>query len=351
MSGDTRTLRLLVWNTFLLRPPSWAPRFAVSGLDRGVDDRARVIGSELAGDYDVVALTEVFDPRVRELVIGGFGATEAADGPGPGARRGARAGSGLLILSAGPHIRRVVTHTFARAGHRLFDADAWAAKGVLFVELDVGGVGVEIALTHLIAGGFGFHPRSTSVVARIRAAQVAELCEVLRSAHRPGNVLLVGGDMNTDPDARAADSPDPDLAATFAEFGLGDWWTAHGTGPGWTSPGERFDDLVRPDPVDPRFVDDAPSVLPRPDELQRIDLVFGPVGGPEAGGEAGGEGAPGARIDSVRIRRRGFPVHALRSAEGSVSAGGPARPDMGASERRYLSDHLGLHVEASFTPG
>ena len=299
-------LRLLWWNSFLLRVPRFVPRWPDVGLDPGVEERAERIGRELGGEYDVVALTEAFhlDDRARVRTGLGDGVHEV-----PAlARRGRLTGSGLAVFTGLPVVRSL-RRTFHTRGSRLFDSDAHASKGFTMVELGGAAEGVEVVVTHLHAGGWGVGRRSPQHGARVRAEQLRQLVDLVGSAHRDGNRLFVGGDFNVDPDRPRPG--EPDVAAVLAELGVVDLWVAHGAGPGWTSPGHRLVDLARPDPADDRFADDGVGHLDRRDELQRIDLVFGPPG-----------------LKDVVVRRRGFPA-----------------PDLVTSRLRTLSDHVALHLE------
>jgi endonuclease/exonuclease/phosphatase family metal-dependent hydrolase len=223
-------------------------------------------------------------------------------------RRGRLTGSGLVIFSQVPVVRSI-RRTFHERGSRLWDSDAHASKGFTMVELGGPAEGVEVVVTHLHAGGWGIGHRSPDHGAEMRSAQLRQLVDVVGSAHRPGNLLLVGGDFNVDPDRPSAD--EPDVTAAMAALGLVDLWSAHGSGPGWTAPGHRLEELAAPDLADDRFAADAVGHLDRQHELQRIDLVFGP-----------------SDLHDVVIRRRGFPA-----------------PDMATSRLTTLSDHLALHVE------
>jgi endonuclease/exonuclease/phosphatase family metal-dependent hydrolase len=334
------SLRLLFLNAYLLRPVSlgigrlrWEPASAPA-----VADRAGELGRAVAGRYDVVALAEAFTPADRARVLQAW-ATDPAVAVGPESGWSREQGltavsSGLMTVVDGPTIVRRDAVRYAERGSRLADADPWAAKGALLVELDVGLPGrVELYSTHLCAGGgllkvLGDRRARTDPV---REAQAAELAAFVRRTHRPGNVVLVVGDMNVEevsPDVDDPSGPHRALAREMGTVGLDDLWesTGRGWGPTCTLDGEAAV-VGRPDPDDPDVAwDEAPAATGwrrRPDGSEvggRIDRAFLQRPGPD----------DAVAVTDAVIRRRAL----LR------------RP--GAPERRrlaHLSDHLGLQVE------
>lgn len=334
---DPVPLRLLFLNAFLLRPLSlglgplrWEP-----GAAPAVADRADELGRTVAGAYDVIALAEAFTAAERDRVRAGWpaGARPAvAVGPEGGwGRSGGRTttSSGLATLVDGPEVVRVERHRYRAVGHRLADADPWAAKGVLLVEVDVGlPGGLEVYSTHLCAGG-GLLPVGGDRVAgtdAVRRAQAEELVAFVEAHHRPGNVALVVGDVNVP----AGGGPDTELASVLGRMGLEDLWPRLGRGPGVTCGLERVGaELGRPDPVDPRFADDDIGV-----------------------GSVGGEGVdPPERIDRAFLQRP-RPEHGL-VVEAALLRRRPFPRRADAPDRHrlpFLSDHMGLHLELTLAP-
>jgi len=336
-------LRLLFLNAFLLRPLRvgvgplrWEPGAAPAAADRATE-----LGRTVVGAYDVVALAEAFAVEDRRRVLEGW----PADAPRPAVAVGPEGGwgraggrtatsSGLATLVDGPAVTRVERHRYTAAGHRLADADPWAAKGVLLVEVDVGLPGrVEVYSTHLCAGG-GLFPVAGDRVAgtdAVRRAQAEELVAFVDATHQPANLALVVGDVNVPAGGRT----DRDLAATLAPAGLEDLWLGLGSGPGPTSGLERVGgELGRLDPADPRFApdDDPAPEAPTPegpaspvDPAERIDRVFLQRPRPEHG----------LAVRHAVLRRRPFPRR----------ADAPDRHRL-----PFLSDHLGLHLELTLAP-
>lgn len=339
---DERLVRLLFLNAYLLRPVSlgigrrrWEP-----GAAPAVADRADELGRTLAGAYDVVALSEVFTGADRDRVVRGW--TSAGRNPdvvvGPPGGRGRAQGptlvsSGLVTVADGPQVVRSDWHRFAAQGHRLADADPWAAKGVLLAELDVGLAGhVDLYSTHLCAGGgllpgFGRRAAATDVV---RREQAAELAGFVTATHRPENLVVVVGDMNVSVVSDGSDDParpQRDLLATLGALGLEDLWDRGDRGPGPTSSMDRFPDAVGPpDPSDDRLADDAPRA--------------------STGVSAGARSDRGARIDRAFVERT-TEQHQIIVRHATIRRRRlPRRPGAPDSDRlAHLSDHLGLHVE------
>ncbi len=339
------TLRLLFLNAFLLRPVSlglgplrWEP-----GAAPAVADRATELGRTLVGEYDVIALAETFTPADRERVLAGWEGRPRpaiAVGPEGGWRRDAgrtTVSSGLVTIVDGPVLVRTQQHRYTTGGHRLADADPWAAKGVLLVEVDVGLPGrIEVYSTHLCAGGGLLPVGGDRLVGTdaVRRAQAAELAAFVQAHHRPGNLAVVAGDMNVaERSAHTADpaAPHRDLATALAPAGLDDLWEGAGRGPGPTSGLDRHGAALGVlDPTDERFASDdaAPAEVTGPDGLEpseRIDRVF--VQRPQPRHEV--------EVRDTVIRRRPFPRR----------ADAPERHRLA-----HLSDHLGLHVELTLAP-
>jgi endonuclease/exonuclease/phosphatase family metal-dependent hydrolase len=331
----TRELRLLFWNVFLLKPrlvPGGPGLPAIGELAApAVAERATQIGAALAGEYDVAAFAEAFEPAERARLLAAWDGrrnVSAVVGPErsfPPFGPAAFATSGLLTVVDGLAVTRIERHTFATRGSRVHDADAWANKGVLFVEVDpgLGGPCLEIATTHLIWGtGLigGRHAEDPARRHALRMAQVDELVAFVERVHRPGNALVVAGDFNVVAhDEGASGGPERwyrDLTARLGRLHLVDTWAAAGVGPGPTC-GENADPFDDEDPAAPGFVRDDPDAELGP-EQERIDYVFV-------------RDAPEDRLRATveRPRRRAFP-----RSPGSVDYQRLAR----------LSDHLALSV-------
>jgi len=343
-AADGERLRLVAWNTFLLRPrliPWGMPLPAVGEMAApAVADRAVAIGEALAGAYEVCALTEVFDPIERRWVLGGWG-----DRPGVTARAGpertfppggpaAFASSGLFTVADGVPVTRTEHLRYQTRGDRLHDADAWSNKGVLLVEVDPlgGGAGkVEIFSTHLLFGtGLlpGRHAADPDRRHQLRMRQVDELVAFVGRAHRPENLAVVVGDFNVPAhDITQGLRPDRwhnDLTSRMDRLGLLDAWGELGVGPGPTY-GRAEDAFDEEDPDCPgRLMDDPdpPGAMP---ERDRIDYIW--VQSP----------APEHRLDVSfgRPRRRAFPRPA-------------GAPDHARLPR--LSDHLAVELELTVGP-
>ncbi|MBL8774388.1 MAG: endonuclease/exonuclease/phosphatase family protein [Acidimicrobiales bacterium] len=336
-------LRCCFYNAFLLR----AARVPLPGRARylhsapAVDARSRELGRRLAGRYDVAALCEVFDQSEHRALVSGWhgrggrhGRPRTAAGPPVLLRRVPLVKtSGLLTVVDGHAVARTATHLYRTRGHRFLDADAWAHKGALLVEVDVGlAANLEVYSTHLIWGGDLLVPRERhhrSAVADFRQAQAHELLDFVRRTHRPGNATLVVGDFNID--ALHPSSAYTDLTGAMGDAGFDDLWLTHGTGPGWTCDLRKAPEVIAvADPDDPDRCLDRAS---REDQAQ-ADAP------PEDGNE------PGKRIDFAWLRRPtgedgvAVEVRAVRRLAFPREPGVP-----GYDELPFLSDHLGLHLE------
>ncbi len=347
-------LRFCFYNAFLLR----AGRLPLPGPKRflhsvpAVDARAAELGRRLAGRYDVAALCEVFDQSERRAIMAGWYRRDRGGDRGGGGRAGhwSRGGrgrrprlrtasgppvltgrmplvktSGLLTVVDGPRVARTATHLYRVRGHRFLDADAWANKGALLVEVDVGaGANLEVYSTHLIWGGdllFRRERGHRSAVADYRQAQAHELLDFVRRTHVDGNATLIVGDFNID-----ALHPSPayaDLTAAMGDAGFDDVWLEHGVGPGYTCDARELGDAIAvPDPADPdlcldRDGADAPEIT---EAAKRIDFAW--LRRPGTG--------DGVAVEVAAMRRACF----------------PRTPGVeGYDDLPYLSDHLGLHLE------
>ena len=322
--ADTVDLRVAFWNAWLLAPRFWSNGPPLPGGDKffapDVAERAPEVGHALAGRFDVVAMSEVFEPSEQQGVVGGWPGAELVPGP---PRKGLKlTGSGLatLVDQARARVTFVARHAY-RSGGDLRDSDTFATKGALLttIEVDPAFPSVDLVSTHLFAGGDlfpipGHDDQRRHHAARMR--QVDELVRFVEDEHDPGHVLLIVGDFNVqayDRDPQAADPTGDhrDLVAHLEPLGLTDVWAAHGIGPGPTCTFPTADRLP-PDPDKPDAVLDDPEgpVLDPPSE--RIDYLWLHV-------------PDGVQVDVGRPRRWAFPGRSVR--------GGP-----GGS----LSDHLAL---------
>ncbi len=310
------------------------------GASADLDPRVGEVAEMVSREYDLAALCEVFTRASRERILGAArqqGRTvDHAVGPpkGPGV---GREGSGLLGLCLGqPGARgmvRTAWRAFTRNGDPLREGDAWATKGVLLMEVDLGPGRLEIYCTHLLWGNDLLasdrrllrlaSPRlSQRRLLGLRLSQVDDLLAFYREQHDPRNVALVAGDFNMsaqDPGAYAA------LVERMASVSLRDAWPY----PGRERPSPRGDTFATGNggrlsrlewlgPVDGQGCLDDGAAPPRP--TGRIDYIF--VEDP----------APGHtfNLDLTRIRRRAFP------REGKA--------------QRYLSDHVGLSTTLIASP-
>jgi hypothetical protein len=329
-------LRFLFYNAFLLR----AGRLPIPGRKRyvhavpAVDARADELGRRLAGHYDVAALCEVFDPSERRAILAGWYERDGAGGARPRPRTAVGPPSrhrriplvktsGLFTVVDGPRLARTATQIYRVRGHRGLDSDAWAHKGALLAEVDVGAAAnLEIYSTHLIAGGDLLLPRERghrSAVSDFRQAQAHEMLDFVRRTHVAGNATLVVGDYNID-----ALHPSPayaELTAAMADAGFEDLWLDHGTGPGFTSDARALRAAIAvPDPDAPDLCRDDVEPPDAAAEAKRIDFAWLRRPGPE----------DGISVDVRAMRRACFP------REPGVA---------GYDELPFLSDHLGLHLE------
>lgn len=329
-----RTVRLLWYNAFLLHLElPW--RGGPVRLEAGSAWLARAVelGRALAGRYDVAALSEVFDEPELRAVLTGWSGRPAAHAVGPVRRRIPVVGksSGLVTVADGLSVVRRAARRFAAKGVPWRDADAFASKGALLVEVDVGAAGnLEVYSTHLIAGNdFLKRPGGPfSANAAVRHRQVEELVAFIEEVHLPGNVALVVGDFNVpahDPHEGVPDRDYERLRSVLEHHGFADVWAEHGRGAGFTHclgapPGA----VCRPDPDEPQYCAE-PAEPPVGARAARIDYAW--LQRPEQ--------AHLVAASVVGVRRRSFPR--LPEADGYDLA-------------PFLSDHLALHLELDVGP-
>lgn len=335
--GDSVNLRIIFWNTWLLRPRLWPNGPPIPGSGRlfapAVVDRAPLVGRALAGRFDVCALAECFEPQEQEAVTWAWERPQTALGPG---RKFPRwTGSGLITVAdptrpAGVEIATSIPHRFG-AGGDLRDSDTFANKGALLTRLRAGGPdgpGIDLVSTHLFAGGDLLPiPGAEDHIRHhdVRLRQVAELVSFINEYRDRSLPLLLMGDFNirhhdTRPgfsDPRATYS---DLTSALEPLGVRELWPTHGTGPGHTC---TFADAAELPPADdePDAVRDEAGDEPPGRTSERIDMAW--LAGPDP--TIGTPTTPTPKV--TELRRWSFPDRGV--------TGGPAGS---------LSDHLGLSV-------
>jgi endonuclease/exonuclease/phosphatase family metal-dependent hydrolase len=267
-----RTLRFCFLNTYLLRVPlPFVPGRHLHAVP-AVRARAVEIGAWLAGRHHVVGLSEVFEPDDLAALVEAM-ADDVTAIPGPGPRR-PQAGSGLAVLTRSPAARSAST-VYRERGRRLFDSDAWADKGALAVEVD----GVEVVVTHLLAGGDLPSRNEQSVLDARRRRQVDELLTVVDDFHEDGRPTIVAGDFNIGADGDEGRW----LAEQLAARGFVDAWAVAGEGDGRTNVDGRIDyvfvrgaDVESCIPVQPERSGDAPErdALPTLSDHAALEVVL-----------------------------------------------------------------------------
>lgn len=317
------TLRVLFLNTYLLRAfeAEIGRRRVTVGSKPRIRERAEELGRALRGEYDVLALAELFDERDLRSFLSAWPDTETpAVHVGPvSTAPGVLQTSGLVTIAEGFRTGRVAVSGYRRRGSRLFDADAWAEKGALLCEVTIGDTVLEITSTHLFAGG-GLLPRPPWPQRggdEVRRRQIDELRAFVDDHHEPGNLQLVVGDLNV-PASHPDGTPTEEYRQLCTGFdGLDDLWRRdRDRGPGPTADIVEGSASFLPD-TDARFYRDGPPSGPDQGRTspasERIDHAFG---------------SPG--IEVVSMRRRRLP-----------------RPDdaPGRTEIDLMSDHVGLHLE------
>ena len=266
-----RTLRFCFLNTYLLRVPvPFVPSRHLHAVP-AVRARAAEIGAWLAGRHDVVGLSEVFEPDDLAALVDAVG-EDLAVHAGPGPRR-PRAGSGLAVLARSSAARTTST-VYGERGRRLFDSDAWADKGALAAEVE----GVEVVVTHLLAGGDLPSRDQERVLAARRRRQVDELLAFVDDFHE-GPPTVVAGDFNIDADGEEGRW----LARRFGERGFVDAWEEAGEGDGRTNADGRIDyvfvrgaEVESCAPVLPERAGDAPErqALPTLSDHHAVEVVL-----------------------------------------------------------------------------
>lgn len=241
--------------------------------------RAEVLAERiLAGEFAVVALSEVFSESGRERLVELLGESHPYRIEFLGSRKLHRLDSGLMLLSRYPllPIPDTIPHRTLRvrgrtpagsdpdsaAAYVRFEEfgdcarfDCWAAKGVGYVRIDLSGRPLHLFFTHMQASYGSDDDRGERETAGVRANQRSEIVEfvtrVAGAGLAHGESALLVGDLNVDGSAdltggirrRTAligderDAMLDQLAGAFPH-GLSDTWREHASDgdPGLTFP-------------------------------------------------------------------------------------------------------------------
>jgi len=311
------------------------------------ETRAGEIGVELAKNYDLIALCEVWQNEFRDSILAAWPhGVPISAGPGPAGGLGVM-GSGLLVIGANSKITPVASHVFNTQGvsgmfGRLVDSDLWAGKAVLFTLVDVRVGAIELYSAHLYSGGDllaavpGMDVKAPTEDEKrgIRNQQVDELIQFFKSTHKPWNVAIITGDFNIDAHNQTEYN---DLMARMNQINMQDYWVAQRTAaPGYTNVSGHDEDAVE-------ITNRMPQVCKRTKDSHYCDEPA-----PAATAKDLAPTGPGDRIDYIfverptndhtfnldltRIRRR--PFERQNKTEGM----------------NYSSDHLGLDVTFIASP-
>ncbi|MEL6869373.1 MAG: endonuclease/exonuclease/phosphatase family protein [Pseudomonadota bacterium] len=334
-SRDSETYNLLVYNTWLIDPPT-----AVKDPE---DRESRIpeIGRAISkSSADIVALSEVFkkkDRRAIERAVEFPVKTER--GPGPA---GLEISSGLFTLVRASKARIVSRKRMAFEANEGFP-DNLAQKGVLLTEIDLGAGSIDLFSTHLNA-----------VNSSTRGKQVGELLRFVAKHRSKRNVTIVVGDFNID----GRKSEYADLLRRMASEGLHDVWLSRGSRLGATVKKSSYDSICRLDHSNDYCRDFSGDDDPLPgtpsDRLpgHRLDYIF--IQAPSSDHSFD--------LDISRVRRRPFwrghpyPKNSFTHTPQPRSSihqqrirAGLAHPITPSLVTNYLSDHLGLEIKLRVT--
>ncbi len=161
------------------------------GIARHHDARMHAIGEGFAAsDADVIALQEVWTAGGRALLA------QAGKQAGYSAlwhRRAAFGGSGLMVLSRLPIVRReFIRYRLAGLPQRPQHADYYGGKGFAHLDLETAEGPVTFINTHLHAGYT--EPGTEDEYRGVRAAQAIELAAYVRGLATP---VVAAGDFNS----------------------------------------------------------------------------------------------------------------------------------------------------------
>jgi hypothetical protein len=300
--------------------------------------RAKEIGRAIRGEYDVAVLSEVFEKEEKETLLTAWPQNQkphTAQGPDNSGNLTVQS-SGLFTISTDHLIRARQTHTFDEIGDKPRDSDAWANKGVLRTEIELGlpRGRLEVYSTHLFNGGGipGARGPGPEDRLQVQLQQVAELITFFRRTHKPQNVALVVGDLNIPYEGGIRIDnwrPYEHLMSRMHSIGMVDLWEARSRVGGCATPGFTWGHLkhgasvCEVDQTDDSYCKDTES--PSENMGSRIDYVF----------LESQKSDHGFILDTTRPRRR--PFLRRQGAEGF-------------SKIKYMSDHLGIDVTLVATP-
>jgi len=340
-----KDIRFLSYNTYLIQTP-------VGGAPAR-PERARDMGAQFANDgYGLLALCEVWQDDLRDLVLHGWPSYWIAEGP-RASGDSLDKNSGLIAISVNHPITYQASYAFREKGDRTRDADAWSTKGVLLTRIDLGFGCIDLYSTHLFAGGGLIGNPSVEEIACIQRKQLNEFISFYQMTHNAAlqNVAIVTGDFNvngrTGQDCFLFDALS--IACNVEDVWRIQWgdvatggYSSTGNYGGYTNTDHEHDDGAEislrmpqagpPDPRDARFcLEPTPHTIPVSiggnivaiEKLEkRIDYIFVERPTPYHT----------FNLDVTRIRRRSF--RRAASSEGM----------------EYLSDHLGLDVTLIASP-
>ena len=242
--------------------------------------RADVIAARiLAGDFAIVALSEVFSETGRERLVELLGPVFPYRVEFLGSRKLHRLDSGLMLLSRLPlstlgdsiPFQSLRVRGSTEAGSEPEQAakfvrfvefddcaskDCWAAKGVGYVRAEVSARPLHLFFTHMQASYGSDDEAGQRETLAARASQRNQMASFIEAVAgdglRRGESALVVGDLNVAEDERSEMMSQ--LSDPFP-FGLSDAWTVHGPpgDPGLTFPvrnlSVRFDYVLASLPV------------------------------------------------------------------------------------------------------
>jgi len=275
----TRHLKTLFYNTWLL-PGVTLETYCQAIKKRLKTELARIAEkpirqvraqeiaeSLVANEYDIVALAEVFDLEIINLITNivsedvdqlsqelgpepdgvissvSVGAEVLGLLPIPGLleilgascppffsrRIGAEPiNSGLMTLGINRTLSNPMSMIYENRGNPLKDADYWSSKGVLRVEIPTSVGIIELYSTHNHAGGGLDVTGSPSVEDRntVRRSQYQALREFIEESRDPRNICVVVGDFNRNGMDLSDDPEYQFLISEMGHVGLEDLWVS-----------------------------------------------------------------------------------------------------------------------------
>ncbi|KAI9592426.1 Endonuclease/exonuclease/phosphatase [Syncephalis fuscata] len=206
-------VRLAQYN-FFMRPPG----INSNGNDYKTERLAYFIENELS-QFDIIAFQEMFafgSERRTELIKAAYTNGYAYSVSSPRhSGFGLRIDGGLVLISRFPIVRSAVL-TFDRG----IDSDWFAAKGVIYAKLDVGGKNLHIFTTHLQASYSMDYPMTDSSV-KVRMKQLYDMRRFMDEQLRnetASDATIFAGDLNIN--GRPFDSKAADRGESSQEYGL-----------------------------------------------------------------------------------------------------------------------------------